>query len=198
MADIAANRLNFAVANGYAGQSVTLEMRRPRDLEEGLSWAKHDAASLVEKNGGQKFARTFECTGAESCVRLSIHVSACNCSCPLQSRKSCRRANTQQATRSAGKVLLVGMGTPVQTLPVSAAALREVDLIGVWRYTNCYPQAMEIMQAAGKDRKSPDLRKLITHAFRGLDKAAEALSMASQTSDNTGSLVIKVAVVLNE
>lgn len=41
-----------------------------------------------------------------------------------------------QTTRGGGKVILVEMGTPIQTLPVSATALREVDLVGVWRYAD--------------------------------------------------------------
>jgi cobalamin biosynthesis protein CobD/CbiB len=39
-----------------------------------------------------------------------------------------------QATRLGGKVMLIGMGSPNVMLPLSAAACREVDLIGVFRY----------------------------------------------------------------
>ena len=90
-----------------------------------------------------------------------------------------------QATRNGGKILLVGMGTPIQTLPISAAALREVDLVGVWRYANCYPDGIAMMQQAGKDG-IPDIRKLITHRFHGLDQCLEAFDMAAKTSDKNG------------
>lgn len=98
-----------------------------------------------------------------------------------------------KATRNGGKVLLVGMGTPIQTLPVSAAALREVDLVGVWRYANCYPRAIELMERAGRDGV-PDLKKLITHSFGTLRKSLEAFCMAATTCDEDGKPVIKVVV----
>ena len=45
------------------------------------------------------------------------------------------------------------MGTPIQTLPVGSASLREVDLIGVFRYANQYPQAIEMMSSGRIDVK---------------------------------------------
>lgn len=86
------------------------------------------------------------------------------------------------------------MGTPIQTLPVSAAALREVDLVGVWRYANCYSRGLEIMERCIRDKSMPNLRGLVTHSFNGLSTVPEAFSMAGRTSDNTGALVVKVVV----
>lgn len=86
------------------------------------------------------------------------------------------------------------MGTPIQTLPVSAAALREVDLVGVWRYANCYPRGLKIMERCIRDKSMPDLRGLVTHSFDGLSTVSEAFSMAGRTSDDTGALVVKVVV----
>lgn len=108
--------------------------------------------------------------------------------------------------------MLVGMGTPIQTLPLSAAALREVDLCGVFRYAGTYPEGIRTMvgDAIGfgigrgmdgmngmgdmEDKKWPDLSKLITHRFEGLEGAREAFKMAGKTVDNEGNLVIKVVV----
>lgn len=45
------------------------------------------------------------------------------------------------------------MGTPVQTLPIGSASLREVDLIGVFRYANQYPQAIEMISSGKIDVK---------------------------------------------
>lgn len=86
------------------------------------------------------------------------------------------------------------MGTPIQTLPVSAAALREVDLAGVWRYTHCYPRGLEIMERCVNDKSVPDLRALVTHSYNGLSSVPQAFSMAGRTSDDSGALVVKVVV----
>lgn len=75
MADIASNRLAFALQNGFADETVALVPRRPGSVEEGLAFAKEDAAAMVAQNLGEKFARTFECTGVEGCVRTAIYVS---------------------------------------------------------------------------------------------------------------------------
>ncbi|KAF5013575.1 hypothetical protein FDECE_435 [Fusarium decemcellulare] len=169
MADIAENRLRFAKDNGFADATMLIQPKKPQSLEEALQVAKDDAAHLVAQNPAGKFHRTFECSGVESC-----------------------------ATRGGGKVMLVGMGTPIQTLPLSAAALREVDLVGVWRYANCYPRALEIMGKAGSTKNVPDVRKLVTHTFSGLGSVPDAFAMAARTSDDKGALVIKVVVEIPE
>ena len=91
----------------------------------------------------------FECTGVESCVQASIY-----------------------ATKPGGRIMLVGMGTPIQTLPISAAALREVDLCGVFRYANTYPGGIALL--LNKTDPPPDLESLVTHRFHGLEHASEA------------------------
>lgn len=86
------------------------------------------------------------------------------------------------------------MGNPIQTLPVSAAAFREVDLVGVWRYANAYPAALEIMQSSGQEGRVADLRQLITHSFHGLRSVPDAFVTASTAVDRDGQLVIKVVI----
>ena len=41
-----------------------------------------------------------------------------------------------QATRSGGVVVLVGLGSEMATIPLINAAVREVDIRGVFRYCN--------------------------------------------------------------
>src|ERR1700761_2931461 len=88
--------------------------------------------------------------------------------------------------------MLVGMGHPVQTLPLSAAALREVDVVGVFRYANTYPESIELIKQAMKT--GPDLTKLVTHRFTGLEDAPKAFEMAGKTKDEDGKLVLKVVI----
>lgn len=88
--------------------------------------------------------------------------------------------------------MLIGMGVPIQTLAMSAAALREVDLVGVFRYANTYAEGIEIVSHKGPDY--PDFSKLVTHKYSGLGKAVEAFDMAGKTKDDQGKLVLKVVI----
>jgi L-iditol 2-dehydrogenase len=86
--------------------------------------------------------------------------------------------------------MIVGMGSPTTTLPLMAASSREVDLVGVFRYANTYPQAIEILSRSGQEY--PDFSKLVTHRFQGFEHATEAFDMAGKPKDADGNLVIKV------
>jgi len=91
------------------------------------------------------------------------------------------------------------MGNPVQTVPISAAALREVDLIGVFRYANTYPKGIGLLSrlTSGKEKGLPDVRKLITHRFKGFENIESAFQMAGRAVDGEGRLVIKVVVEMD-
>jgi hypothetical protein len=54
---------------------------------------------------------------------------------------------------------MVGMGTPIQTLPMSASHLKEVDIIGIFRYANTYPTGIKLISAG----VLPSLDNMITH-----------------------------------
>ncbi|CDP03530.1 unnamed protein product [Coffea canephora] len=64
------------------------------------------------------------------------------------------------ATRAGGRVGLVGLGHKEMTLPLAPAAAREVDIIGIFRYTNTWPLCLEFI-SSGKI----DVKPLITHRF---------------------------------
>jgi L-iditol 2-dehydrogenase len=65
-----------------------------------------------------------------------------------------------EATRPGGKVCLVGMGHNEMTLPLTAAAAREVDVVGVFRYKDTWPLCIDFLRS-GK----VDVKPLITHRF---------------------------------
>lgn len=100
----------------------------------------------------------------------------------------------KQSTGPGGKIMIIGMGTPIQTLPLSAAALREVDLVGVFRYANTYPEVISLLAGRTADSNLPDVGKLITQRFKGLDNITAAFDMASKVKDADGNLVLKVLV----
>ena len=174
IADIQPERVKFATQYSFAHEGLTVPPKRGQTIDERLQIAKETAASVTEKlpngtgsTGG--FDVVLECTGVEACTQAAIY-----------------------ATRPGGKVVIVGMGNPVQTLPISAAAHREVDILGTFRYANTYPQAIELV--SGHNPRLPDLGKLVTHRFRGLDEVERAFEMAARTKDEDGNLVLKVVV----
>jgi len=88
--------------------------------------------------------------------------------------------------------MLVGMGNPIQTLALSAAALREVDLVGVFRYANTYEESIQIVSRRAPG--DPDFMALVTHKFNGLENAVKAFELAGKTKDDQGKLVLKVMI----
>lgn len=104
---------------------------------------------------------TIECSGAESSIQLGIF-----------------------ATKSGGMMVLVGLGPAEVKIPIVNAAVREVDIRGIFRYANCYPLALEMI-ASGK----VDVKPLITHRF----KLQESLQ-AFETSRTGAGGAIKVMI----
>lgn len=98
------------------------------------------------------------------------------------------------STKPGGKVIMVGMGTPIQTLPLSAAHLREVDILGVFRYANTYPTGIRMLGASGKKGGLPSLDNMVTHRFKGLGNAKLAFELAGKTMDEHGDLILKVVI----
>ena len=96
---------------------------------------------------------TLECSGVGSSICTSIYVSKvpsfyiqhtncfhmlCNIaqSCCNIAQFCCTNMFTLQATKSGGTALLVGLGKPTTEVPITNAAIREVDIRGVFRYAN--------------------------------------------------------------
>lgn len=50
---------------------------------------------------------------------------------------------------TAGRVMLIGMGTRTAYLPLSAAALHEVDTPGPFRYAYTHPEAIALFSSNG-------------------------------------------------
>lgn len=85
--------------------------------------------------------------------------------------------------------MLVGMGTRNVMLPLSVAALREVDIQGSFRYANTYPQAISLL-ASGK---LENVRKLVTHRL-DLEEAARGFELLARGKDESGNMVMKVMI----
>ncbi|KAM4592251.1 sorbitol dehydrogenase [Odontesthes bonariensis] len=94
-------------------------------------------AKRVEDMLGAQPQITIECTGVESSIQTAIY-----------------------GTRSGGVVVLVGLGAEMATVPLINAAVREVDIRGVFRYCNTWPMAIAMLASA-----KVNVKPLVTHRF---------------------------------
>ncbi|KAJ7867761.1 chaperonin 10-like protein [Mycena olivaceomarginata] len=166
--DINQARLDFAKTNGFADDTFCLPLTdKAKTTDEQLRRAKESIQSALQKfDEPDGFDVVFECTGAEPCIQMSIH-----------------------AAISGGKVMLIGMGSRNVMLPLSAAALREVDIQGSFRYANTYPAALALL-ASGKLR---NVDALVTHRF-SLAQTAQAFNLLARGKDEAGKMVLKVMI----
>jgi len=160
--------LDFAKSNGFAEDVYCLPVgERAKTAEEGLKQAKEKITSALAQFGEEEgFDLIFECTGAEPCIQMSVH-----------------------AAITGGKVMLIGMGSRNVLLPLSTAALREVDIHGSFRYANTYPTAIEMLSSG----KLENIEKLISHRMP-LEDTAKAFNLLSRGKDDSGNMVLKIIV----
>ena len=93
--------------------------------------------------------------------------------------------NTLNATRPGGVAMLVGLPPdPLVELDLVAAAGKEIDIRGQFRYANRYPTAIALT-ASGR----VDVGSLVTHRF-GLDQADDALRFADEHKSEALKVVI--------
>lgn len=175
IADIDAPRLKIAAALGggkYRLKTFLLPRTAPAPTMEETFKGAQDLAAEVGRSAGLEagFDRVFECTGVPSCVQMGIF-----------------------AATAGGKLVLVGMGTSTQTLPLGAAALREVDIIGVFRYANCYPAAISLFASGQLDGVADDL---VTHriALTDGEKAFRLAANQAKEGEDEGRVPVKVVI----
>uniref|UniRef100_A0A3Q3XAS7 Sorbitol dehydrogenase n=1 Tax=Mola mola TaxID=94237 RepID=A0A3Q3XAS7_MOLML len=108
-------------------------------------------AERVEDMLGAQPHVAIECSGAESSIQTAIY-----------------------ATRPGGVVVLVGLGAEMVTLPLLNAAVREVDIRGVFRYRNTWPMAIAMLASGQVNVKS-----LVTHRFP-LEQTGQAFETTRQ------------------
>lgn len=233
--DIDEGRLSFAAANGWADATYLLPRSAPATVAEvdgqdarakraaedkaAISSASSAATALLSalsstpasssKTGfavqpapldlaSDGFDVVFECTGVPTCVQTGIF-----------------------ATKAGGKMVLIGMGNPIQTLPIGSASLREVDIVGVFRYANTYPIALGLLaggtlraqggglhaqangaqkqgEGEGAGKKMGGIENLVSHAYSLKDavKAFETLANGKDAEQGRG--VVKVFITDDE
>ncbi|KAJ5292001.1 hypothetical protein N7478_001252 [Penicillium angulare] len=186
VADIDASRLEIAASLGLGLKTLVIPRGDPSNpppakdapQSEQTAWALSNAQNVAAKLTAAAaiddgltvpgFTRVYDCTGVSSCVQAGIY-----------------------ASQPGGVLVQVGMGNPIQTLPVGAAALREVDIIGTFRYDgHSYPAAIALL-ASGKMRVTEE--KVVTHRIP-LEDGERAFSLAGKGVDEAGRPVVKVII----
>jgi len=119
-------------------------------------------ADQIESAFGCKPNIAIECSGADSSMRTAIY-----------------------ATRSGGVVVLVGRGSLNVSLPITNAATREVDIRGLFRYANCYEDALGLITSGKIDVKS-----LVTHRFP-LEESLKAFETAKSGDGGAIKVIIE-------
>ncbi|XP_072236781.1 sorbitol dehydrogenase isoform X1 [Leuresthes tenuis] len=108
-------------------------------------------AKRVEDMLGAQPQITIECSGVESSIQTAIY-----------------------GTCSGGVVVLVGLGAEMANVPLINAAVREVDIRGVFRYCNTWPMAIAMLASA-----KVNVKPLVTHRFP-LEQAVAAFETTRQ------------------
>ena len=105
---------------------------------------------------------TIECSGAEASICTAVHT-----------------------TMNGGCVVLVGVGPIEVKVPTVIASTREIDLLGIFRYVNCYPAAISMI-SSGKINVKP----LVTHRFHITD-SLDAFEASRTARDGAIKVMIK-------
>ena len=216
--DINPVRLEFAMKHGFAdavyclpspsvtsaksngvsinGISKCPAIVHPAFSDDQIKRSKDAAtAALAAFDSKDGFDVVFECTGAESPIQMCIFVSILR-SIILSSVPSTihspKRTYLQQTATTGGRVMLIGMGTRVAQLPLSTAALREVDILGSFRYADTYPEALSLLSSPSSKLRTM-VSKLVTHRFE-LSDTKKAFEMLAKGVDENGQLVLKIMV----
>ena len=91
IADIQAERVDFAIKNKFADKEIVVPMKRPQTIEDKLSFAKEVAELVKTASRIGEVDAVFECTGVESCLQAAIYVSSrepsTDCPADLHSRR---------------------------------------------------------------------------------------------------------------
>ncbi|KAL5022235.1 hypothetical protein ScPMuIL_001390 [Solemya velum] len=82
-----------------------------------------EVARRVEKTLGKKADVTFECVGNDQSIATSIY-----------------------ATRSGGRVVIVGVPSGISRVPVDDAVLKEIDIITTLGYKDSFPKAISLLE----------------------------------------------------
>ena len=118
--------------------------------------------AILSLTGGRGADVVFECAGAIPALQMAMRV-----------------------VKSGGTVQLVGMPAEQQPeIPLYEIINRELDVKGLFRYVNCYPPAISLVES-GRVEVAP----LVTHHFT-LDDTPEAMTFVHERRDGVIKAII--------
>lgn len=135
MTDVLESRLEFAKS---LGASETFKCERGVTPLELASKVRAFVAKVKGSDESTGVDVVLECSGAEPSLNLAI-----------------------QSAKVGSQIVCVGCQPDTITIPLNVALMQEIDIKGVFRYRNCYPLALSLVES-GKI----DLKPLVTHRFR--------------------------------
>jgi len=133
--------------------------------------SQFNISDKINELGSGPIDITIECSGAESAVTTAI-----------------------KTTKSGGVVVLVGLGKPELTLPIVNAAVREIDIRGIFRYANCYPTALSMIESYQKENI---IGKIISDNYKYKFNQEDVVKAFDQAKD-PNSNAIKVVITIND
>jgi L-iditol 2-dehydrogenase len=97
---------------------------------------------------------------------------------------------TQQTidlVKRGGRIVWVGLaGEDIFPMPILTAIAKEVDIMGIFRYANVYPSAIQLVSTG-----RIDVAPLVTHHF-SLDNVREALETAYERRDGAVKVMVDI------
>ncbi|KAK7582753.1 hypothetical protein V9T40_014198 [Parthenolecanium corni] len=130
-------------------------------IQVNRSDSEEKLVKCIEESLGGPPDISIDCSGFQSTVKLGL-----------------------KATRAGGTMVIVGMGESEFKLNLMDSLVREVDIRGIFRYANDYPDALA-MVASGQVNVKP----LVTHKFK-----IEETVKAFETAFDSSSGAIKVMI----
>jgi L-iditol 2-dehydrogenase len=87
---------------------------------------------------------------------------------------------------SGGRVVMIGMGPQPVEVDMVTAMVKETDILGVFRYANAYPKAIELVESG-----SIDVAPLVTDRFQFVD-AISAFEFALKPNADTCKIMLSL------
>jgi len=142
-----------------------LDLALKLGAEAAFNPRREDVVEAIKRaTGGEGVDYVFEASGAEEASRQAV-----------------------RAARRGGKVVLIGLYPSTQfPYPVLEVITRELDLIGVFRYANMFPPAIELIS-----KRRVNVRQFVTHRIP-LERLEEGFKMMDEGKEK----FVKIQVLI--